>query len=102
MLDHPCKLLSNMYSSGDTVGLGSLPRSYNTHVTALEAHVDNVKLTFVQQALAHEEQKINDKFGDPSSASSTDQTTLVGARKRDRSRKPRCFGCGELYRTLSS
>ncbi|CAB4036919.1 Hypothetical predicted protein, partial [Paramuricea clavata] len=37
--------------------LGSLPRSYATLVTALEARVDDVKMDFVQQALMHEESK---------------------------------------------
>ena len=38
--------------------LGSLLRSYATVVTALETRVDNVQLTHVQQALIHEEQKL--------------------------------------------
>ena len=33
--------------------LGSLPSSYSTLVTALEARVDELKLDFVQQALIH-------------------------------------------------
>ena len=37
--------------------LGSLPSSYATLVTALEAPVDDVSLKFVQQVLIHEEQK---------------------------------------------
>ena len=36
--------------------LGSLPQSYSTLVTALEAHVGDIRLDFVQQALIHEEQ----------------------------------------------
>jgi len=40
--------------------LGSLPPSYSTIVTALEARVDDVSLNFVQQALVHEEQKQKD------------------------------------------
>ena len=36
--------------------LGSLPCSYVTLVTALEARVDDVRLSYVQQALIHEEQ----------------------------------------------
>lgn len=35
--------------------LGSLPPSYSTLVTALEARADDVKLSYVQQALVHEE-----------------------------------------------
>ena len=37
--------------------LGSLPQSYSTLVTALEAQVDDLTLQFVQQALINEEQK---------------------------------------------
>jgi hypothetical protein len=37
--------------------LGSVPHSYSTLVTGLEAHVDNVSLSYVQQALIHEERK---------------------------------------------
>ena len=37
--------------------LGSLPASYSSLVTALEARVENVDLKFVQQALLNEEQK---------------------------------------------
>lgn len=46
--------------------LESLLWSYSTLVTVLEAHVDNIKLPSVQQALLHDEQKINGKFGDVS------------------------------------
>ena len=37
--------------------LGSLPPSYSTLVTALEAQVDNIRLDFVQQSLIQEEMK---------------------------------------------
>lgn len=37
--------------------LGSLPASYSTLVTALEARIDELTLQFVQQALINEEQK---------------------------------------------
>ena len=50
--------------------LGSLPQSYSTLVTALEARVEDVKLSFVQQALVHEEQKLSGKFGDTSTVAS--------------------------------
>ena len=80
--------------------LGSLPQSYSTLVTALEARVEDVKLSFVQQALVHEEQKLNGKFGDTSKVASAGQSdlALVGQRRKDsRTRKQlRCFGCGEL------
>jgi len=39
--------------------LGSLPGSYGTLVTALEARIDDLTLQFVQQALINEEQKRN-------------------------------------------
>lgn len=38
--------------------LGSLPKSYSTPVTALEARVDGISLNYGQQALVHEEQKM--------------------------------------------
>ena len=45
----------------DQVGilLGSLPKSYSTLVTALEARSDDISLNYVQQALIHEEQKLH-------------------------------------------
>ena len=39
--------------------LRNLPKCYSTLVTALEARSDNVSLNHVQQALLHEEQKVN-------------------------------------------
>jgi len=39
--------------------LESLPKSYAALVTALEAKSDNISLNYVQQALVHEEQKMN-------------------------------------------
>ena len=41
--------------------LGSLPCSYATFVTALETRVDDVQLSLVQQALVHEEQKLESR-----------------------------------------
>ena len=76
--------------------LGSLPQSYSTLVTALEARVDDINLSFVQQALIHEEQKKNGQFGDTSSGTSRMDLALVGARRKEKSRKPICFECGEL------
>ena len=44
--------------------LGSLPQSYFTLVTALEARADdNLRPAHVQQALIHKELKITEKFG---------------------------------------
>ena len=75
----------------DQVGtlLGSLPASYVTLVTALEARVDDdLQLNFVQQAITHEEQKRSvqqpvplDRDSEPALAVST--------------RKYKCYGCGE-------
>ena len=48
--------------------LGSLPRSYNGLVTALEARGDNISLDFVQQAIVNEEQKRCSTFKDGSNA----------------------------------
>ena len=67
------KLCSNWCShrirrpSSDVVGEPTL-------VTALEARVDDVELKFVQQALIHEEQKLNGNFGDTSLAASAGQS----------------------------
>ena len=80
--------------------LGSLPQSYATLVTALEARVDNVSLKFVQQALIHEEQKQSSSTFFKSAASSRQaDTVLVGAQKKmsTGSRKPvKCYECGVL------
>ena len=65
--------------------LGSLPQSYSTIVTALEARVDNVNLPFVQQALIHEEHK---RSAQPDDTTSRSDLALMGARKYDKSRKP--------------
>ncbi len=76
--------------------LGSLPPSYSTLVTALEACSNDLKLYFVQQALVHEEQKLNGQSRNTSSVDSA----LVGAYKKGKpsgSWKPLgCFECGDL------
>ena len=81
--------------------LGSLPESYSTLVTALEAHVEDVSLNFVQQALIHEEQKRQGQFGHSLRTSSTGQaeSALVGAQTQKKKYKPKkkprsCYGCG--------
>ena len=63
--------------------LGSLPQSYLTLVTALEDRVDDINLSFVQQALIHEEQKKNGQFGDTSSGTGQMDLALVGARRKE-------------------
>ena len=67
--------------------LGSLPWSYSTLVTALEARVDNVSLTFVQQALVHEEQKSNGELGHSSGAQTP--LVLVGEQKPKPRKSPK-------------
>ena len=80
--------------------LGSLPESYSTLVTALEARVDDVQLNFVQQALIHEEQKWNGQFRHSTRTSSggqVDDSALFGQQKKGKPRKTvTCFGCGEI------
>ena len=78
--------------------LGSLPPSYATLVTALEARVDDVSLKFVQQALIHEEQKRSNSASFNCTASGRQaDTVLVGAQKKmsTGSRKQvKCYECG--------
>ena len=49
--------------------LGSLPCSYATLVAALEARVNDVQLSHVQQALIHEEQKLQTQLESSSTSS---------------------------------
>ena len=67
--------------------LGSLPKSYSTFVTALQAR-ETVSLTYLQQALTQEEQKLQGR--DPQR-----DAALVGEtrRRRKQHQKPVCFGC---------
>lgn len=55
--------------------LGSLPRSFATLVTAIEARMDGVSLDYVQQALIHEEMKQSEL----SSQLNVAESALVGA-----------------------
>lgn len=73
--------------------LGSLPRSFATLVTAIEARMDGVSLDYVQQALIHEETKQLELSGELSGA----ESALTGALKRNTSRnRPTCYGCGNV------
>ena len=54
----------------------SLPKRYSTLVTALEARGDNLSLSYVQQALIHEEQKVRESSC-PSDGVQEDQKALV-------------------------
>ena len=66
--------------------LGSLPKSYSTFVTALQAR-ETVSLTYLQQALTQEEQKLQ-------GYNPQRDAVLVGeTRRRKQHQKPVCFGC---------
>ena len=67
--------------------LGSLPKIYSTFVTALQAQ-ETVSLTYLQQALTQEEQKLQGHNPQRDAA-------LVGEtrRRRKQHQKPVCFGC---------
>ena len=68
--------------------LGSLPRSFATLVTAIEARMAGSSLDYVQQALIHEEMKQSEL---------SDQLNVVGAFKRNTPRdRPTCYGCGNV------
>ena len=72
--------------------LGSLPTSYSALVTALEAQSDgDISLSYVQQALIHEEQKRNGQ-----SYGSKGETALFGASNKKKfqyKKKVKCFNC---------
>ena len=73
--------------------LGSLPKSYSTFVTAQEAR-ENVSLNYLQQALAHEEQKRHGQGHSESTDVQRGDAALVGeSKKKFKPRKPICFGC---------
>ena len=78
--------------------LGSLPKSFSTLVTALEARVDEgLSLKYVQQALVNEEQKMRERGHSSGSDTQKEDSALVGdqSKRRPRSRKPTCYGCGQ-------
>ena len=64
-------------------------------MTALEARGDNLSLSYVQQALIHEEQKVRESSC-PSDEVQEDQKALVGMQPRQHPRQLRCFECGEV------
>ena len=73
--------------------LGSLPRSFATLVTAIEARVDGVSLDYVQQALIHEEMKQSELSGQLNEA----ESALTGTLRRNTAHeRPTCFGCGAV------
>ena len=68
--------------------LGSLPKSYATLVTALEARVENISLDYVQQALIHEEVKQGGE--QPISGA---EAALIGKPYKGKHEPLRCFKC---------
>lgn len=73
--------------------LGSLPSSYATLVTALEARFENLTLSYVQQALLSEEQRRKEQHSAPNS-SNTDTALAAGNNRRYGKQKRTCFKCG--------
>ena len=78
--------------------LGSLPQSYSTLMTALEAHTDDdLKLAHVQQALIHDEMKITEKFGQATGMPPAEpfSEAMIGSQGNYKPWKPRCYACGQ-------
>ena len=73
--------------------LRSMPKSYSTFATARAAQ-KNVLLNYLQQALAHEEQKRHGREHSKSTDTQRRDAALVGeSRKKFKPQKPICFGC---------
>ena len=72
--------------------LRSLPQSYSTLVTALEAQVDDISLGYVQQALLHEEQKLS-SWGDRATRKQESKALLSRQREKKQPRRVKCYGC---------
>ena len=67
--------------------LGSLPPSFSTLVTALEARVDEgLSLKYMQQALVNEEQKMRERGHPSGSDAQKEDSALVGDQSRRRPR----------------
>ena len=77
--------------------LGSLPPSYSTLVTALEARADgDLRLSYVQQALIHEEMKINKALGQGTGTLPGELSSSAMVSSQHKSWKPRCYACGQI------
>jgi len=75
--------------------LGSLPKSYNSVVTALENRPGELDMRTVQEALLHEERKMSDQK-DSDDQKPCEDTVLVGAHKpKPGQTKVRCYRCGK-------
>ena len=70
--------------------LASLPDSYNTLVTALEANTDVPKMEVVIEQLPHEEQKIKERGGGMSSSSGAE---AMFSKQKATKRGPKCHFC---------
>ena len=70
--------------------LGSLPSSFSTVVTALEARVDDLTMDFVQQQLIHHEPKLT---AQESKCEALSNLVLMGAQKQ---KPPKCRACDEV------
>ena len=75
--------------------LGSLPRSFSTLVTALEARGDGLTLNFVQQALVQEEQKCVGIKGPSDHQSSALLSSNTGNKKVKPQGQLKCLGVDE-------
>ena len=69
--------------------LGSLPASFVTVVTALEARSDGLTMDYVQESLIHYEQKQKSKETTPGTPTSQD-TALLSQQRRG---PPVCWSC---------
>ena len=77
--------------------LGSLPPSFSTVVTALEARGDDLKLSQVQQSLILEEMKLTERNGSGAETyGDHTSSAMVGSQGGRSSWKPRCYHCGQL------
>ena len=77
--------------------LGSLPPSYSTLVTALEAGADgDLKLAYVQQALIHKEMKFNRGLGQGTGILPGELSSSAMVSSQHKSWKPQCYVCGQI------
>ncbi len=70
----------------------TLLRSLPALVTNLESRIDDVKLSFVQQALLHEERKQQESSSGPVPSNQSD-SALLGAQDRPRRMVQNCTWC---------
>ena len=73
----------------------SLPRSYNTLVTALTAKGDEISLTQVHQVQMSEEEESHQNKGRYSSICDTNHGESALEHSKCNKKPIKCFGCGE-------